>query len=763
MAEPSKPAGDHTSLTHIAGAPAATPPPAGDPDATRMTAISGGATRDPDAPTSGRSLESLIGQTLGGCRIEKMLGAGGMGAVFQAMQLSLDRTIALKVLLPEHSGDPQFADRFVREAKLAAALSHPHVVAVYDAGRDVAQGGMLFLVMEFVPGHTLGGVLDRQGALPPALACAVFRQACSGLAAAHRRGLVHRDIKPDNLMISEDGLVKVMDFGLARPAKRGRADLTVSGMILGTPNYISPEAAGGKPADIRADLYSLGVTLWEMLAGRVPFTAPTPVQVMAKHLEAPPPDLAVVAKVPRPLADFVTRCLAKDPAQRFDDPDHCIAALDAVAVSLTGPLPGLGWQNERLVVAGSAPATFVRGAGGRRRGSRRWPYAFAGVLAVVMAGWWLRPSAPPVVIPVLPTPPVAPVVPAGPMPEAVRPADGAALVGMLKYEWKAVADPAATYEIERSASDGGSATRRLTGLSLVEDELAGRGALRWRLRVHLGAGSAARSGPWTPWRAVAHDRSSYDRLLRTRTIHVGIAEEDGILVRLQDGRLTGFEIDLLRELCQSILAEAGVPVETVEVRWTATQWGDAFFSALNDRTEVDLLAACISITRAREEKYRLRFTTPSLTFPSALLSRPGEPVFTDGMLALRRLGAAANTTNAELARRLIGAEAATRLTEQAGSKVHYDLIERMLQGELDGVILDLPFALKAARAFTAQGRPLALTAIDKTRHPAAGEEAIGYALRFSDDKLRTALDAAMVRLDARRRALQRQYLPLPGQ
>jgi serine/threonine protein kinase len=274
------------------------------------------------------ALEALVGRTLGGCRIETLLGRGGMGAVYRAQQESLGRAVALKVMLPGRDADPQFASRFQREARVVAALNHPHVVQVYDTGR--ADDGMLYLIMEFVDGRSLAQVIRDQGPLPIPVVLAVIRESAEGLAAAHAKALVHRDIKPDNLMISADARVKVMDFGLARPTEGGSGDsaLTMSGMILGTPNYISPEAARGEPADIRADLYSLGVTLWQCIAGKLPFTGPTPVQVLVQHIEAAPPDLAAaVPGCPRAVAELCRRLLAKRPEERFASPAELVAEI----------------------------------------------------------------------------------------------------------------------------------------------------------------------------------------------------------------------------------------------------------------------------------------------------------------------------------------------------------------------------------------------------------------------------------------------------
>ena len=373
------PAGEARTLVTAAPASNATGATAITNDRTDPTRVAsaGSLAADP-----GKSLESLVGRTIGGCTIEKLLGRGGMGAVFLAQQLSLHRSVALKVMLPDRGGDPQFAERFVREARLVAALNHPNVVQVFDASRDA--DGMLAMVMEFVPGRTLGQLIRDQGALPPPVALALIRQAADGLAAAHAKKLVHRDIKPDNLMVNGDARLKVMDFGLAR-ANEGGGDnqLTMSGMILGTPNYLSPEGARGEPTDIRSDLYSLGVTMWQAIAGRLPFTGPTPVQVMVQHLEATPPDLALAApQCPPAVATLVMRLLNKDAATRYPDPAALSHAIDAVERELYGAPVRLVWQGSTLTTPAVALVATESSAGGQTG------LVLGGLAALLALGVW---------------------------------------------------------------------------------------------------------------------------------------------------------------------------------------------------------------------------------------------------------------------------------------------------------------------------------------------------------------------------------------
>jgi len=268
------------------------------------------------------SSSSLLGQTLGGrYRISSLIGSGGMGAVYRAEHTQLQKTVALKVLNAQMAAHREAALRFEREAMVSARIQHPHVVSATDSGR--LSDGSLYLVLEYVSGRSLRELLDAEGRLAPARAFAIGAQIADALGAAHRAEIVHRDLKPGNVMLlSQEGnpdFVKVLDFGLARVVgEAGPAEpLTRSGSVFGTPEYMSPEQARGEPVDHRADLYALGVILYELLAGRPPFQAPELVAVLIKHIQEPPPLLG--ADVPAAMADYVYSLLDKSPERRPAD------------------------------------------------------------------------------------------------------------------------------------------------------------------------------------------------------------------------------------------------------------------------------------------------------------------------------------------------------------------------------------------------------------------------------------------------------------
>ena len=257
----------------------------------------------------------MSGSTIAGrYRLEASIGAGGMAEVFRGFDSRLDRAVAVKILAPQYAKDPSFVGRFRREAQAAARLNHPNVVGVYDSGSD---DGTHFIVMEFIEGRTLADFLSKGGRLAPTKAVEITERIADALDAAHAQGVIHRDIKSANVMVTRAGVVKVMDFGIARIAE-GAENVTQTAAVLGTASYLSPEQAQGLPVDARSDIYSLGIVLYEMLAGAPPFEGDSAMAVAYKHVqETPPPPSAKNPDVPPALDAVVMRALAKNPANRY--------------------------------------------------------------------------------------------------------------------------------------------------------------------------------------------------------------------------------------------------------------------------------------------------------------------------------------------------------------------------------------------------------------------------------------------------------------
>lgn len=275
--------------------------------------------------------DPLVGQLLDGrYRIESRIARGGMATVYVARDTKLDRQIALKVMHANLAQDEDFVRRFIGEAKAAAALSHPNVVAVYDQGTD---GRHVFLAMEYVRGRTLRDLLTERGRLDPREALEVMRPVLAALAAAHRAGLVHRDVKPENVLLTEDGQVKVADFGLARAETAGKQ--TKTGLIIGTVGYLAPEQVLTGRADFRSDVYAAGIMLFELLTGRQPHTGDTPLAVAYKHVnEIVPPPSTLVPGLPPQLDTLVTLATSHDPARRPQDAGQFLKAVSDVAAAL---------------------------------------------------------------------------------------------------------------------------------------------------------------------------------------------------------------------------------------------------------------------------------------------------------------------------------------------------------------------------------------------------------------------------------------------
>ena len=357
--------------------------------------------------------DTLIDQVFDGrYRVVRKLGTGGMANVYLAEDQELGRSVAIKMLDERHSQDEQFVERFRREAKNAAGLSHPNIVSIYDRGQAE---GTYYIAMEYLEGRTLKELLIARGPTPLAVAIDYARQILSALGFAHRHGIVHRDIKPHNVVVAPDGRLKVTDFGIARS---GTSQMTETGSIIGTAQYLSPEQAKGAPVTPASDIYSVGIVLYEMLTGLVPFTGDTPLEIAMKHLSTTPlPPSEARPDVPHELDSIVLRALAKNPEDRYQSADEMDADLaraslgQAVAPeteeAATQVLRGAGAATlasaptaitRRVTVVPPAtgpPPPYSRPTGFYEYDEpmRRsfWPWLLAALLvaAAIVAGWYV--------------------------------------------------------------------------------------------------------------------------------------------------------------------------------------------------------------------------------------------------------------------------------------------------------------------------------------------------------------------------------------
>ena len=282
-------------------------------------------------------------------RVEGELGSGAAAVTVAATDEKLGRRVAVKLLKPAAEIDPEFSRRFAREARAAASVNHANVVNVYDVGQD---GDLLYLVMQYVDGMDLKHVVEREGALPWKRACAIAGDVLAGLSAIHASGIVHRDIKPQNVLIGNDGSVKVTDFGVAH-VELDSAGLTTAGMTVGTASYMAPEQAQGNTPTPSADVYAVGVMLYEMVTGRLPFLAPTPVAVMLAHIqeEAPPPAApSGMERLPRDLVAVIRQAMMKDPKARFRSAGAMGSALGGSDSWTSGATTGSAAQTGRTEV-----------------------------------------------------------------------------------------------------------------------------------------------------------------------------------------------------------------------------------------------------------------------------------------------------------------------------------------------------------------------------------------------------------------------------
>jgi eukaryotic-like serine/threonine-protein kinase len=305
--------------------------------------------------------------------LEELVGAGGMSSVYRARDTLLDRNVALKILHAHYTGDEEYVERFRREARAVARLSHPNIVTVIDRGEEE---GRQFIVFEYVDGENLKELVDRTGPLPVRRAIELALQMARALAFAHEHGLVHRDVKPQNVLLNGDGEAKMTDFGIARSLDVEHG-MTQTGTVLGTSNYIAPEQAAGKQVDAHTDVYSLGVVLYELLTAEVPFPGDNFVAVAMKHINEPPPNLLERRPdAPLRLAAAIDRALQKDPAARFPSMSDFAAELDACLDELGQP------DADRTAIVGTAVVAPSRPR--RARAHSRWPLVLS-VLALLAA------------------------------------------------------------------------------------------------------------------------------------------------------------------------------------------------------------------------------------------------------------------------------------------------------------------------------------------------------------------------------------------
>lgn len=322
------------------------------------------------------ALDPLIGARVGPCRIEQRLAAGGMGVVYRALHVQMGHDVAVKILAPSLAQDQEYVTRFFREAGAAGQIDHPNVVRVIDVGKFEDR---YFLVMEFVAGDTLDAVLERERKIPLDRATKIIREIAAGLAAAHRSGIVHRDVKPGNILMSPDGKPHLTDFGLARHAET-RKGLTIEGTFLGTPEYASPEQVEGKKVDHRTDLYSLGCTYYQLLSGTLPFLGESPMEIAIKRAKEDPRPLENASPGMDPRACLiVNKLIEREPGKRYASCTDLIRDLDKI---LSGEKPSAVKSDSTKVKSAAAMAATRR----RVRAFLHWDLLCTGLLVAFLAG-----------------------------------------------------------------------------------------------------------------------------------------------------------------------------------------------------------------------------------------------------------------------------------------------------------------------------------------------------------------------------------------
>ena len=319
----------------------------------------------------------MVGETIAGrYELKEVVGHGGMSTVYKAHDSLLERNVALKVLHQQYNEDEEFVERFKREARSVAQLQHPNIVTVIDRGEE---DGRQYIVFEYIDGENLKELVVRKGRLDVRTALEIALEIARGLSFAHESGLVHRDVKPQNVLLNGDGGAKVTDFGIARSLEVERS-MTQTGTVLGTSNYIAPEQAGGKPVDAHTDVYSLGIVLYEMLTGELPFPGDNFVAVAMKHIQEPSPSvLDTRGDVPLRVAEMIDRALEKDPEQRFP-------TMDAFADEIEANLDELDRGEDGAVTMVVPAAQRLKPRTPRRRAVSRLPLLIGLLGALAIAG-----------------------------------------------------------------------------------------------------------------------------------------------------------------------------------------------------------------------------------------------------------------------------------------------------------------------------------------------------------------------------------------
>ncbi|MBI3900427.1 MAG: protein kinase [Gammaproteobacteria bacterium] len=413
-------------------------------------------TQPPVNPTLISTPESGTEPTLLAGRYELLgeIGAGGMGRVYRARDRETGEILALKTLKPELAADPGMSERFKNELRLARRITHKNVCRIYDFNRTDA---LAFITMEYVEGETLRALIDRSGPLAPSRAIAIALQICAGLREAHAQGVVHRDLKPENVMIAKSGVVKLMDFGIARSV-----DTSTTQTIIGTPAYMAPEQAQGRAVDARTDIYALGLTLYECLTARCAFTGATPIEIAIKQVQSRPTPLRTVRPdIPPALEAAVLRCLEKEREQRF-------ASIDVLTAALTHTTAG---SRRPTATTSVTPAP-----------SNTWRWVALTLLAIVIGGIWHKKSNAPVMPPmpvatapsmpaIRPAPP-APVNPPPPLP-AEAPSPSFDTPRMPPLNEPSFGSPLPEFDRVKAAAEAGDANAQFRLAHMLWDGTAG--------------------------------------------------------------------------------------------------------------------------------------------------------------------------------------------------------------------------------------------------------------------------------------------------
>ncbi len=719
-------------------------------------------------------------------RIGRALGQGGFGITYEALDTNLEKTVAIKEYLPREfavrEGDSTVRpftedrkqmfewglDRFLQEARTLAKFDHPNIVRVHNVFED---NGTAYMVMQFEQGEALDRLFKFRRIESEADLQRIAYPLLDGLEYIHEAGFIHRDIKPPNIYVRQDGSPVLLDFGSARFAIGGETKTLTSLVTPGFAPYEQYNTETGKQGPW-TDIYGMGATLYTGLKGGcgpldaiargnaciegkvdplIPavdvgkgkysesFLSAIDAALQFQSNDRPQtihkwrsmfPDIkptanrhrSITDETPTVIADINTEVRAEESSERKD------------------PL-----STNRLLNEASEIPSYPGAA--KSKSHIRFAFAMIAGFLILAFLMFLSPLT------------LDEHSMKGASISILGPEDDALIVApTLSYKWEFIPTTNIQFEVERQTEDGKIHQERLVRTSFNERQLTG--IIRWRVRpVWKNDLGKEVEGVWSAFRTVHYYKNTLNKIIETATLHIGIAEEDGIYVRLEDGKLGGLEVELLRKLFTNLIRAAGGD-RNLRIDYTYAVWGDQFFGLLKNK-EIDVLVSGISALRERENRYSIAFSSPYINYTNGLLFHNGTTPFIGRSLGLSRVGVAKKTTNELVGRRLLVDADKNVLQLYSGSNTYESMTRDLVLNKLDGVLLDEPYVIKFFNLLKSDGHDICFRLIEEDLLSPVHSENIGMAVRASDHELLVGINAFLKTNYTIVTKLKDRFLPKP--